>query len=240
MSLRPPEKLPKLRAALHAKAKASPKQRFHALYDKVYRRDVLAHAYVCCKANGGAAGVDDQTFADLETYGRDRWLGELAETLRVKTYRPGPVRRVWIPKPDGRQVPGETFDFLGYTFGLHWTHRTKRKLLCGAPSKKRVVRVCQKISTITDRRRSGLAPAEVVAELNRVLRGWAGYFCLGPVSDTYRAINSHTRYRFRKWWGAKHKNARLGPCWYWSPWLERTYGLLQLRWDPSRRPLSNA
>jgi len=56
MSLRPPEKLQKLRATLHAKAKASPKQRFHALYDKVYRRDVLAHAYVCCKANGGAAG----------------------------------------------------------------------------------------------------------------------------------------------------------------------------------------
>ena len=90
MSLEPPEKLQKLRAALHAKA--SPKQRFHALYDKlydkVYRSDVPAHAYVCCKAIGGAAGVDDQTFADIETYGRDRWLGELAETLKVKTYRP--------------------------------------------------------------------------------------------------------------------------------------------------------
>ena len=438
-----------MRAALHAKAKASPKQRFHALYDKVYRSDVLAHAYVCCKANGGAAGVDDQTFADIETYGRDRWLGELAEALRVKTYRPDPVRRVWIPKPDGkqrplgiptirdrvvqtaamvviepamlviepamlviepifeadlqpeqyayrqnrsalhavnhvrnllnsghtqvvdadlsgyfdrvphaelmqclarrivdgamlhllkmwleapveeidergnrqrttrnkdegrgtpqgapispllsnlymrrfvlgwktlghearlharivnyaddfviccrgtadqamtvmrdmmgalkltvnetktqvRQVPAETFDFLGYTFGLHWTHRTKRMLLCGAPSKKRVARVCQKISAITDRKRCCLAPDEVVGELNRVLHGWANYFCLGPVSDTYRAINAHARYRFRKWWGAKHKNARFGPCWYWSPWLERTFGLLQLRWDPAR------
>lgn len=441
MSLTPPAKLQKLRAALHAKAKALPRQRFHALYDKVYRSDVLAHAYVCGKANGGAAGVDDQTFADIETYGLDRWLGELAETLRVKTYRPDPVRRVWIPKPDGkqrplgiptirdrvvqtaamvviepifeadlqpeqyayrenrsalhavnhvrnllnggytqvvdadlsgyfdsvphaelrrclarrivdgamlhllkmwleapveeiderghkqrttrnkdegrgtpqgapispllsnlymrrfvlgfktlghaarlharivnyaddfviccrgtaeqamtvmrdmmaalkltvnetkthvRQVPAETFDFLGYTFGLHWTHRTKRKLLCGAPSKKRVVRVCQRISAITDRRRSGLDPAKVVGELNRVLRGWAGYFCLGPVSDTYQAINAHARYRFRKWWGAKHKNARFGPSWYWSPWLEQTFGLLQLRWDPSRLPHTNA
>ena len=53
-------------------AKASPNQRFHALYDKVYRPDVLAHAYACCKANGGAAGVDEQTFADLETDGLDR------------------------------------------------------------------------------------------------------------------------------------------------------------------------
>jgi retron-type reverse transcriptase len=94
-----------LQAALHAKAKASPSQRFHALYDKVYRPDVLAHAYDCCKANGGAAGVDDQTFADIEEYGLDRWLGELAQELRVKTYRPSPLRRVWIPKPDGKRRP---------------------------------------------------------------------------------------------------------------------------------------
>ena len=94
MSLTPPEKLQKLRAALHAKAKASPNQRFHALYDKVYRSDVLAHAYACGKANGGAAGVDGQTFEDIETYGLERWLSERAEELKVKTYRPDPVRRV--------------------------------------------------------------------------------------------------------------------------------------------------
>ncbi len=88
-----------------------------------------------------------------------------------------------------RRVPIETFDFLGYTFGLHWTHRTRGKLLCGAPSKKRVARVCERISAITDRRRSGPDSDEVVGELNRVLRGWAGYFCLGPVGDAYRAIS---------------------------------------------------
>ena len=69
MSLTPPEKLQKLQAALHAKAKASPDQRFHALYDKVYRKDVLGHAYDCCKANGGAAGVDGQDFEDIEARG---------------------------------------------------------------------------------------------------------------------------------------------------------------------------
>lgn len=135
-----------------------------------------------------------------------------------------------------RQVPAETFDFLGYTFGRHWAHRTKRKVLCGAPSRKRIARVCKQISAITDRQRCGLAPAELVTELNRVLRGWAGYFCLGPVGDAYRAINAHVRYRFRRWWGAKHKTRKLGPCWYWSPWLEQTFGLLQLRWDPAHRP----
>jgi RNA-directed DNA polymerase len=145
-------------------------------------------------------------------------------------------------KTQVREVPAETFDFLGYTFGLHWTHRTRRKLLCGAPSQKRVARVCETIGAITHRKRSGLEPAEVVTELNRVLRGWAGYFCLGPVSDTYRTINAHVRYRFRRWWSAKHKvrSRKLEPCWYWSPWLERTFGLLQLRWDPRRLPHAKA
>jgi group II intron reverse transcriptase/maturase len=441
MSLRPPERLQKLQAALHAQAKAKPSQRFHALYDKVYRPDVLADAYDCCKANGGAAGVDGQTFADIGEYGLVRWLGELAEELRSKTYRPSAVRRVWIPKPDGKQrplgiptirdrvvqtaamlvlspifeadlqpeqhayrpdlsaldaveqvrrllvsghthvvdadlsgyfdsvphaelmqslrrrivdgsmlhllkmwletpveeidergnkrrttrnkdegrgtpqgapispllsnlymrrfvlgwkalgheagldahvvnyaddfviccrgtadramqtvrdmmlrlkltvneakthvrrVPAETFDFLGYTFGLQRSNRTGRWFLGPAASKKRIVRVCQKISTMTDRKRAGLSETEMVAELNPVLRGWAGYFCLGPVSSAYRKINAHVRYRFRRWWGAKHKRRASGPQWYWSPWLEKTFGLLQLKWDPSRLPHAKA
>jgi RNA-directed DNA polymerase len=59
----------KLQTALHDKAKESPNLRFHAVYDKVYRKDILTFAYACCKANGGAAGVDNQTFEDIETYG---------------------------------------------------------------------------------------------------------------------------------------------------------------------------
>lgn len=440
MSLTPPVKLQKLRVALHGKAKASPDQRFHALYDKVYRPDVLAHAYACCRANGGAEGVDGQTFADIEANGLGRWLDELAARLRSKTYRPDAVRRVWIPKPDGKQrplgiptikdrvaqtaawlvlepifeadlqpeqhayrpnrsaldavqqvnrllyygytqvvdadlsgyfdsiphaelmqslrrrivdgamlhllkmwleapveetderghkqrttrnkddgrgtpqgapispllanvymrrfvvgwrslghqrrlqarivnyaddfvicckgtasqaaavmrgmmsrlkltvnevktqvrrLPDETFDFLGYTFGRHRSHRTGQWNLCGKPSHKRIVRVCQTISTMTDRKRVGLSVSELVAELNRVLRGWAGYFCLGPVSAAYRKINTHVRYRLRQWWGAKHKRRASGPQWYWSPWLEKTHGLLQLRWDPTRLPHAN-
>jgi hypothetical protein len=105
MNLATPSSVQKLQKALHDKAKESPKRRFHALYDKVYRRDVLAFAYACGKANGGAAGVDGQSFEDIEEYGVERWLDELAEELRSRTYRPRPVRRVWIPKPDGKQRP---------------------------------------------------------------------------------------------------------------------------------------
>ena len=79
MNLIPPAKVRKLREALHAKAKSAPTYRFYALYDKVYRRDVLAFAYRCCLGNQGAAGVDGQTFGDIEAYGVERWVDELAE-----------------------------------------------------------------------------------------------------------------------------------------------------------------
>ncbi len=105
MSLEPPEKVRKLQTALHAKAKATPDYRFYLLYDKLYRWDVLAYAYLRCKANQGAAGVDGQTFLDIEAYGERRWLEELAKELQDKTYQPSPVKRVWIPKPDGKQRP---------------------------------------------------------------------------------------------------------------------------------------
>ncbi len=437
MSLIPPPKLQKLQAALHAKAKASPDQRFHALYDKVYRKDILGHAYACCRVNGGAEGVDSRSFEDIERYGLERWLSELAEELRVRTYRPSPVRRVWIPKPDGkkrplgiptikdrvaqtaamlvlqpifeadlqpeqyayrvrrsaldavlqvrellidghtqvvdadlsgyfdsiphaelmqclrrrivdgvmlhllkrwlempveeidehgdrqrttrnkdegkgtpqgapispllsssymrrfvlgwkrlghearlqarivnyaddfviccrgtaqqaaatmrgmmrrlkltvnedktqvRQLPGETFDFLGYTFGRHRSARTGHWMFCGKPSKKRIARVCEKISAMTGRNRTTLSVDQMVEQLNPVLRGWAGYFCLGPVSDAYRAINAHVRYRFDKWWRAKHKHVRTDARMCWSRWLEQEFGLIELKWDARRLP----
>jgi RNA-directed DNA polymerase len=105
MSLPPPTKVEKLRETLHAKAKRAPTYRFYTLYDKVYRMDVLWHAYECCRVNDGAPGVDGQTFDDIEAYGKMKWLGELAEELRRKAYRPQAVRRVYIPKADGKQRP---------------------------------------------------------------------------------------------------------------------------------------
>jgi retron-type reverse transcriptase len=87
--------------ALHTKAKESPDFRFYALYDNVHRKDVLVYAYQRCKANGGAAGVDHQTFEDIEQHGVERWLDELAQELISRTSQRQPVRRVYIPKPDG-------------------------------------------------------------------------------------------------------------------------------------------
>ncbi len=91
--------------ALHAKAKAEAGYRFYALYDKISREDILAHAYAQCRSNKGAPGVDGQDFADIEAYGLQRWLGELALALGQETYRPEPIRRVYIPKANGKLRP---------------------------------------------------------------------------------------------------------------------------------------
>lgn len=411
MSLIPPESVQKLRNSLHAKAKGSPGYRFYALYDKVYRMDVLAHAYRCCRANGGAAGVDGQKFEDIKTYGLERWLGELQKELKDKSYCPSAVRRVWIPKPDGKQrplgvptikdrvaqmaavvvleaifeadllpeqyayrpqrsaldavchvqkllmaghgqvvdadlsgyfdsiphsellttlarrisdgammhllnlwlcmaveeedergkkhrttrnrdvgkgtpqgapispllsnlymrrfvlgwktlghqerlkafvvnyaddlviccrgsaqealaamremmqrlkltvnqsktrvckVPKEHFDFLGYTFGRLWSPRTGRPYLGVRPAKKRILRICQKVSEATDRRSTCRFTAEVVGELNRMLSGWANYFSLGTVSGAYNLVDRHVGHRLRMWLNSKHKVHCIG------------------------------
>ena len=104
-TLKTPKKLRELQRALYLRAKREPNFRAYALYDKVYRMDVLCHAYALCKAKGGAGGPDGQTFEDIEAQGREELLEELHEELKTKRYRPGPVRRVYIPKLSGGKRP---------------------------------------------------------------------------------------------------------------------------------------
>jgi len=104
-NLATPKSVQKLQTALHAKAKAEAGYRFYALYDKISRDDILAHAYAQCRSNKGAPGIDGQDFADIEAYGVERWLAELALALRQETYRPEPIRRVYIPKANGKLRP---------------------------------------------------------------------------------------------------------------------------------------
>ncbi len=369
MSLTTPLSVQKLQKALHDKAKGSPNFRFYALYDKVYREDVLAFAYECCKANRGAAGVDGQTFEDIEEYGVKKWLDELTQELKSRTYRPqlfeadlqpeqyayradrsalDAVRhvhkllntghgqivdadlsgyfdsiphsdllksvarrvvdgamlhliKVWLEAPveetdekgnkhrstrnrdEGRgtpqgapispllsnlymrrfvlgwkklghekrlaahivnyaddlviccrgraeealaimrdimgklkltvnetkprvcKLPEEKFDFLGYTFGRCYSPKTGRPYIGTVPSKKRVIRICEAISEMTGRDQTLLDQEMVVGKLNRTMIRWANYFCLGPVSKAYRAVERHARKRLRQWLCTKHK-----------------------------------
>ena len=437
MSLTTPPSVQKLQTALHDKAKGSSEFRFYALYDKVYREDVLVFAYECCQANGGAAGVDGQTFEDIEEYGVRKWLDELAQELKSRTYRPQPVRRVWIPKPDGKQrplgvpaikdrvaqtaavlvlepifeadlqpeqyayrpdrsaldavrqvhkllntgheqivdadlsgyfdsiphadlmksvarrivdgamlhlikmwleapveetdekgnthrstrnrdegrgtpqgapispllsnlymrrfvlgwkklghekrlaayivnyaddlviccrgraeealttmrsimtklkltvnetktrvcqLPEEKFDFLGYTFGRCYSSKTGRAYLGTVPSKKRVLRICKTISELTGRDQLLLDQERVVAKLNRTMIGWANYFCLGPVSKAYQAVDQHARNRLLQWLCAKHKVPGSGTKRFPEKSLHEVLGLVCLNQRTSNFP----
>jgi RNA-directed DNA polymerase len=105
MSLTTPSKIRELQIKLYRKAKNEPGYRFYMLYDKVYREDVLAHAYALTRANQGAPGVDEQAFEQIELQGLEEWLTGIGEELRNRTYKPQPVRRVMIPKPGGGERP---------------------------------------------------------------------------------------------------------------------------------------
>jgi RNA-directed DNA polymerase len=105
MSLATPESIRSLQRKLYRKAKAEPEFRFYLLYDKIYRQDILEHAYALARANAGAPGVDGMSFAEIEAAGVEKWLSGLREELISKTYRPAPVRRVMLPKPGGGERP---------------------------------------------------------------------------------------------------------------------------------------
>ena len=105
MSLQTPDKIRTLQRKLYRKAKAEPAFRFYVLYDKIYREDILRHAYAVARKNAGAAGVDGVSFAQIEASGLEAWLAGLREELVLKTYRPQPVRRVMLPKPGGGERP---------------------------------------------------------------------------------------------------------------------------------------
>jgi RNA-directed DNA polymerase len=133
-------------------------------------------------------------------------------------------------------LPGKQFDFLGYTFGRCYSPRTGRAYFGTIPSKKRVQRICEAISQETGRNKTLLAQETVIETLNRMMIGWANYFCLGPVSKAYRAVERHARMRLRQWLCAKHHLRGRATKRFSGATLHQVLGLVQLTTRTSSFP----
>jgi RNA-directed DNA polymerase len=138
------------------------------------------------------------------------------------------------------KLPEAKFDFLGYTFGRCYSPQTGRAYLGTTPSKQRVQRMCAAISQATRRSQTQQDVETLVARLNREIIGWANYFCLGPVSKAYRAVDQHTRRRLRQWLCAKHKVPGAGTARYPDDLLYEEFGLIRLAQRTASFPWATA
>jgi hypothetical protein len=139
-----------------------------------------------------------------------------------------------------RYLPEESIEFLGYEIGRCYSTRNGRSYLGTKPSRKRIRRVYHRISELT-RRTTGLTPVEDrVLKLNQVMRGWANYFCLGPVSKAYHNVDAHARYRLREWLRHKHKVKGRGTARYPDEYLYGTLGLVRLEQTTRNFPWAKA
>jgi hypothetical protein len=137
-------------------------------------------------------------------------------------------------------LPEEKFDFLGYTFGRCYSMKRDRVYLGTVPSKKRVQRICRAISDTTGRDTVWQDSKTIVERLNRMMIGWANYFCLGPVSKAYSAVDMHAHRRLRRWLCDKHKEPRPGYKRFPEASLNSVYGLVQLPHRTANLPWANA
>ena len=187
-----------------AKAKADAEFRFYLLYDKVYRTDILAYVCRCCRGNG------DEAMRIMR-----RMMGQLKLTVNE-----GKTRL--------RRIPEESVEFLGYTIGRCYSSKTGRAYIGTRPSKQSLRRITRQVSELTARRMVLLDAEKMVRRLNRLLTGWGNYFCLGPVSKAYRAVDAHTRHRLRQWLCHKHKLKGQGTGRYPDEYLEDDLQLVTL------------
>ena len=138
------------------------------------------------------------------------------------------------------RFPAEPFDFLGYTFRWCWSPQTGRGYTGTVPAKKRVQRICKTVSELTGRNQMLQEAEALVGTLNRLLRGWANYFCLGPVSAAYRAVDTHVQRRLRHWLCRKHQVRGLGMYRFPDAYLYERLGLVCLPRLRRNFPWANA
>jgi len=260
MNLPTLESVQKLQTALHAKAKGEPKFRFYALYDKVYRKDVLWTAcnaawsireplasmgrhlptsrstarrsgwrnwrknssrrrtsprqcVVCTVHAAIRAGLETQGHqqrfqARIVNYADDFVICCRGTAEQAMAAMRSMMERLKLTVNERKtklcRLPAHTFDFLGYTFGRYYSGKTGRAYLCPQPSRKKIRQLCESLHEQTRRSTVQLDSKELVVRLNRRLRGWANYFCLGPVHKAYHVVDRYLTARLRRWLCRKH------------------------------------
>lgn len=138
------------------------------------------------------------------------------------------------------RVPDESVDFLGYTIGRCYSHKTGRAYIGTRPSKQSVKRVCRQVSELTRSRWGFIDASEEVNRINRILVGWSNYFCLGPVSRAYGNVDLHVRYRLRTWLRRKHRVRGRGMTRFSFTYLYEELGLVRLGGRTRNFPWANA
>mgnify|MGYP000440651257 FL=1 len=163
---------------------------------------------------------------------------EAAEAMRSMMQR----LKLTVNETKTRQcrVPDDSFDFLGYTLGRCWSTKTGRAYIGTRPAKKKIIELCHTVSEKTSRNWEFRAVEELVTELNRLLVGWANYFCLGPVSKAYAAVDRHVSRRLRRWLCGKHKVQGQGTSRFPNDYLYQKLGLVQLKGRTRNFPWANA
>ncbi len=139
-----------------------------------------------------------------------------------------------------RRIPDESVEFLGYTIGRCYSRQTGRAYVGTRPSKRSVRRVGQALSRVTARRTGGWETASLVGRLNRMLTGWGQYYCLGPVTPAYRAVDAHVRRRLRRWLWVKHKRRGGATKRYPDEFLYDTLGRVRLEQTTRDLPWAKA
>ena len=231
-------KVRRLQNRLWAAAKQSKGRAFHALYDRIYRDDILWEAWERVRANRGAAGVDQITIAAVEAYGAERMVAELQNSLRAGSYRPAPVRRVEIPKPDGSKRP------LGIPTVKDRVCQQAAKLVLepifeadfsacsfGFRPKRSATDAMERLRIgFIEGSQVGQQLPDVIARLNRFLRGWGNYFRTGNAAAQFAQLDRYLVWRLRRLLVKQRgRNLRAGQANRWQEDWFHDQGLHQLR-----------
>ncbi|WP_461612965.1 group II intron maturase-specific domain-containing protein [Clostridium sp. Marseille-QA1073] len=189
------EKSRQLQRNLYLAANKDKQRRFHALYDRIYRLDILWRAWKEVRANKGSAGIDDITFEMIEEYGVEEYLLDIQEDIQSGKYRPQPVKRVYVPKPDGNRAKTTVSHVSKIIYPGYAFYRSKGKCRFRVHPKS-VEKMRNKIRELT-KKNNGWGNEYRRLKLKEYIRGWINYFSLADMKQLTTLADEWLRRKIR-------------------------------------------